>query len=234
MPINRAPILNPTQQALRELLRFIPVSLSGKLNGTSVPNEDEPMSLATSDDPIVTPDDLLAMPDGDLYELVDGKLVERTMGIYASLVASRLSRVLGVYCDAHGLGEVLESEAGYKCFPGKPNQVRKPDVSFISASRVPSDLMSVGYCETSPDLAAEVISPTDSADPLFQKIDDYLGAGVRLIWVLIPKLQMILIFRRSGACAMIRSGDALDGEDVVPGFTCPVDELFKPPMGMVK
>src|SRR5262249_16761214 len=113
-----------------------------------------------------TPDDLLAMPDGKSYELVNGELMERHMGIEAGWVAGRLPSRLDRFCEVNGLGWALPSEAGYQCFPHDPGRVRKPDVSFIRNGRFPGGVLPRGWARMRPDLAVEVVSPNDLAEEL--------------------------------------------------------------------
>ena len=86
-----------------------------------------------------TPEDLLAMPDGKNYELVDGQLVERKMGAESSRVGTRLSSRLDLYCDERDLGIVWAADNGFQCFPHDPGLVRKPDVSFVRRGRLPGE-----------------------------------------------------------------------------------------------
>ena len=84
----------------------------------------------------VTPEELLAMPDGERYELVDGGPVERTMSLLASRVEMTLGRILDAHCVQDDLGWVLGPSGGYRCFPWKPGTVRRPDLSFIKRDRL--------------------------------------------------------------------------------------------------
>jgi Uma2 family endonuclease len=175
----------------------------------------------------VTPEELLAMPDGKHYELVDGVLVERTMSLLAGRVESKVIRILEGHCEGPGLGWVIGPSSGYRCFPWKPGKVRRPDVSFIARDRLPApEQWSDGYITIAPDLAVEITSPTDEVYDLEEKIEEYLRAGVRLIWVIHPEVQVVQVIRADGSSARLRSGSELSGEDVVPGFRCPVDSLF--------
>jgi Uma2 family endonuclease len=177
-----------------------------------------------------TPEDLLAMPDGESYELVDGRLVERHMGLEAGFVVIEIARRLGNHCHEHQTGWVLPGgDAGYLCFPERPRLVRKPDVSFVRRGRFPGEVLPRGYAELAPDLAVEVISPNDLYEEIDQKIEEYLRAGVRLVWVVSPLNHTIRVYRVDGSSASLRDADELDGEDVLPGFRCPVRELFPPP-----
>jgi Uma2 family endonuclease len=178
-----------------------------------------------------TPEDLLALPDAVRYELVDGKLVERPMGFVSSFVGGRLFRLLDIYCDKHGLGWVLPADASYQCFPDAPSKVRKPDVSFIAAARLPAIEAPHGHARIAPDLAAEVISPNENFEEAIRKTGEYLDAGVRLLWLIDPASRTVLIFRPDGGGGILRGSGELSGEDVVPGFRCSLDEVFRPPHG---
>jgi len=176
---------------------------------------------------VVTPDELLTVPDGKHYELVDGVPVERTMSLLASQVASNLNYFMVGHCKPNGLGWVLESSCGYQCFAWKPSLVRRPDVSFIERGRLPAEShWSEGYVTIPPDLAVEVTTPNDEVYKLEEKVEEYLRAGVRLIWVIHPEVRVIEVIRGDGSGYRLRAGDELSGEDVVPGFCCPVASLF--------
>jgi Uma2 family endonuclease len=175
----------------------------------------------------ITPDDLLAMPDGDRFELIDGKLLERQMGAKASRVAMRVSGGLDAYAAAHGLGDVFNSECAYQCFPWATKKlVRKPDFSFVAQGRLPDGKPPDGNMPIHPDLAAEVVSPNDLADEIEGRRMDFMRAGTRLFWVIYPKTRTVHVFRQGGTAAFLDEDGELSGEDVVPGFTCKVAALF--------
>jgi Uma2 family endonuclease len=178
----------------------------------------------------ITPDELLAMPDGGHFELIDGELTERNMSLLSSRVAVRLARRLDVHCEEHDLGWIVDAECGYACFPWKPGRIRRPDVSFIAAGRLPSsEERSEGYVMIPPDLAVEVVSPNDRVGELDEKVDEYLRAGVRLVWVVRPAARAVQVFRGDRSESWLWAAYELSGEDVLPGFRCRVDELFPPP-----
>jgi Uma2 family endonuclease len=191
------------------------------------PEIERPRLSALAGRTDVTPEELLAMPDGGRYELVDGVLVERTMSLLATRVELKLGHILEGFCEGPDLGWVLGSSGTYRCFSWKPKQVRRPDVSFIVRHRLPApEQWSEGYITIPPDLAVEITSPTDEVYDLEEKIEEYLRAGVRLIWVIHPEVRVVEVFRADGSTSRIRSGGEVSGEDVVPGFRCPVDALF--------
>jgi Uma2 family endonuclease len=169
-----------------------------------------------------TPEDLLAMPDGKAYELVDGRLVKRNMGAESSEVGGNLYFHLRLFCREHKLGIVWPADNGYQCFPHAPGLVRRPDVSFIRRGRLPGDISPKGWVRFAPDLAVEVISPNDSAEDLEQKLRDYRKASVPLVWVIYPELRVAKVLRLSGPTSEVEEDGVLSGEAVIPGFHCPL------------
>jgi Uma2 family endonuclease len=180
------------------------------------------MSTATA----YTPEDLLAMPDSKSYELVNGELVERKMGLKSSWVGGRLHSRLDQFCEDKRVGWALTSEAGYQCFPHEPGRVRKPDVSFIRFGRLPAGVLPDGWAKIRPDLTVEVVSPNDLADELDEKLDDYEKAGVPLIWVIYLGSRTVMVYRSDGTVSRLHEDDELSGEDVIPGFRCRVRDIL--------
>jgi Uma2 family endonuclease len=188
------------------------------------------LSMCVAEHPVLfTPDDLLAMPDGDCFELIDGHLLERNSGFLSSFIGTTVIRILNSFVEQHKLGWVAGSDCGYQCFPDEPNKVRKPDVTFIALSRLPADAVPTGFVRIAPDLAVEVISPNDLDVETDQKVEDYLHAGVKLVWVINPQSRTVLVYRADGSIVGLRDSDELTGETVLPGFRCGVSELFALP-----
>lgn len=173
-----------------------------------------------------TPEDLLRMPDGDRYELIDGQLVEKNVGSKASRIGLKTGGMLIVHVDAHGLGSAFGADCGYQIFGSTGNNIRIPDASFVGRGRLPDERIPNGYMRIAPDMVLEVVSPNDEAEEVDQKIEEYLGVGVRLIWIIFPSTRRIMVYRASGVISRLKPGDELSGEDVVPGFACRVDDLF--------
>jgi Uma2 family endonuclease len=174
----------------------------------------------------VTPEELLAMPDGGHYELIDGELREREVSVLSNLIAAEITGILRNHCRAHDVGWVFASELGYCCFPWKPGRVRRADVSFIRADRLTGVRLSEGFCSIPPDLAVEVVSPNDLVDVLDGKVGEYLRAGVRLVWVVRPAVHAVQVFRNDRSVSWLWAAQELSGEDVLPGFRCKVDDFF--------
>jgi Uma2 family endonuclease len=173
-----------------------------------------------------TPEDLLAMPDGKSYELVGGQLLERNMGMESSRVAMRLGSKIEWFCEGKELGLAFTSDNGYQCFPHEPGLVRRPDVSFIRAGRLPGGIVPKGWARIAPDLAVEVVSPNDNAYQLEEKLEDYQKVGVPLVWVIHPNSRTVRVYRANGSTSLLRDDDELSGEEVIPGFRCLVREIF--------
>jgi Uma2 family endonuclease len=177
-----------------------------------------------------TPEDLQRMADADCYELVNGQLVELNKSLWSSHVAGEIHILLSNFCGPKGLGWVLPGGASYQCFPEEPTNVRKPDTSFIARERMPlARATEEGFITVAPDLAAEVVSPNDIAYEVEEKVQALLRAGVRVVWVVIPPTRTVKVHRRDGGGVILREGDELTGEDVIPGFRCRVSDLFVPP-----
>jgi Uma2 family endonuclease len=172
-------------------------------------------------------DEFLALPDSEQFELVDGYLVERNMGALSSWVGASLTALLFRYAAEHG-GWVFGPDASYQCFPEAPRKVRRPDVSLIRAERM--NVIPDGVITIAPDLAVEVISPNDTYYEVEAKVDEYLAAGVKLVWLISPQNRTVTIFGERRIVEHIGASDDLTAEELLPGFRCSVESLF-PPQG---
>jgi Uma2 family endonuclease len=172
-----------------------------------------------------TPADLLTMPEAERFELVDGNLVERNVGVNSGLVELELASQLLQFCKSHGLGLVWGPSTGIQCFSNR-NTVRKPDAFFVRRERIQSGWGAAGFVPVAPDLAVEVISPGDLASEVDRKVNEYLNVGVRLVWIVHPEAKYVVIRRINGTMAILGEADSLDGEDVVPGFRLPLKSLL--------
>ena len=181
----------------------------------------------------MTVGDLLRWPaeDGWRYELVEGALV-RVAGSRpkAVRVTDRLYRALGNYIDAHGLGQTTLPDAVYDFErTGQPNTGLLPDIGFYYAAREAMVVDDQPY-PFAPDLAVEVVSPSQNQEALDAKARRYLAGGTALVWVVWPDTQTVDVWRPSNTprpSKTLRIGDMLDGEDVVGGFTYPLADLFR-------
>lgn len=152
-------------------------------------------------------------------ELVGGVLVVREpAGFQHGAVAMRLAMQLGTFVVAHQRGTVVAAETGFT-LRRDPDTVRAADVAFVSSERCP-DPDTRGFAELAPDLVVEVLSPDDRPGAVLAKVADWLTAGCRLVWLVEPTLRLARVFRADGSVVLLGSHDVLDGEDVLPGFTC--------------
>lgn len=173
---------------------------------------------------IATEDDLRSMPeDGRKYELVDGEIRVSPAGDRHSVVALTLAARLLGYVKDHGLGHVMGADAGFR-LPG--GNVRSPDVSFVAKGRFPNDRPTEDWGSLAPDLVVEVISPGDRPRHILDKVGEYLEAGTRLVWVIDPRRSRATAFRSLTDVRELGPSDVLDGEDVVAGFRCRLDEIL--------
>jgi len=184
--------------------------------------------MSTVEPQAVMPEDLLTMPDGDRYELVDGQLVEIDMGGKSSWIGGQVFTALSLYADEHG-GWSFPDATSYQCFPFDPARVRRPDASYVAAGRFANDEIPAGHIAIPPDLAVEVVSPNDLYYDVEGKVNEYLQAGVRMVWLLNPGNRTVRVFRESiEHSTQLGPDDELTGGEVLSGFRCRIAELFPP------
>ena len=176
---------------------------------------------------LFTAEDLLCLSaTGRRLELVKGKVYEMApAGGRHGHAANRAAVRLTVHVDAAGLGHIFTAETGF-LINVDPDTVRAPDVSFVSISRLALNDIPDGYIDLAPDLVVEVVSPNDRRRQVSEKVEEWLNAGVRLVWVLYPATRSAIVYRSLNDVTHLAAGDFLDGEEVVPGFTCRLAELF--------
>ncbi|MEO8538887.1 MAG: Uma2 family endonuclease [bacterium] len=180
---------------------------------------------ATPVSKIYTWEDALALPDGERYEVIDGELRERIMSSMSSYIASVVMRFLWRWLDDGRQGFVTGSDGGFTIFPWAPGDVRMPDVAYLSRSRL-KEMPERGWISVPPELAVEVVSPTDQISAAEDKAQDYIRAGVDLVWVVIPSTKSVHVWRKNGERAVVRDGGTLSGEEVLPGLSIEVASLF--------
>ncbi len=162
---------------------------------------------------------------GKMTELIRGQLVVREPpGTWHGVIAANLTYHLGDFVRRHGLGIVFAQDTGFK-IASHPDTVRAPDVAFLGrdrADRIPAR----GYAEVAPDLLAEILSAEDRPAEVLAKVADWLAAGTKLVWLLDPERREARVYRPDGSLSVLLEDDALGGEDVLPGFRCPLKEVF--------
>ena len=166
--------------------------------------------------------------DGPLTEVVDGEEVAKpTMSVYANVTAAILIGELYTYLKQADLGRVVP-EVLFRLQPGN-TKMRRPDVAFVSYQRwaKDQDLSSGNGWEVVPDLAVEVVSPTDLAAEVMRKVYEYLEAGVVEVWLVDPELRRVHRFDSVGGITSVGPAGVLDGGSLLPGFELPLADLFR-------
>jgi Uma2 family endonuclease len=166
--------------------------------------------------------------DDTLYEVVNGRRVEKPpMGSYECCIASLVHYYLQHFVRTNGLGRAL-AETMFGIDPSRGLE-RRPDVAFVSYQRWARDRkMSRGNAwAVVPELAIEVISPSNSAQEVAVKVREYFQAGVQLVWVIYPVLNQVYVYTSASQVRILERQDELDGGNVLPGFRLPVAALFE-------
>ena len=156
------------------------------------------------------------------YEYVKGELVPMAAAaIVHGEIGSNIHLLLGLYVRENKLGRLYSLETTFKL----GDRVVKPDIAFVSIERLSEDKFK-GFPDA-PDLAIEIVSPTDKHYNVTEKALAYLEAGTRLVWVIEPIAKTVMVYRSPTDFTLLSCEDTLTGEDVVEGFTCPVAQLFE-------
>ena len=165
-------------------------------------------------------------------ELVRGMLVVREpAGFQHGDIAMRIAIEMGLFlrrdqlerAAEYPLGRLLAAETGFTLHRN-PDTVRAPDVAFVSWHRIPTEQR--GFAELAPDLAVEVLSPTDRPGDVLTKVADWLTAGSSLVWVVDPARRVARVYRADGDESLVTEASTLNGEHVLPGFTLLLRSLF--------
>ena len=180
--------------------------------------------------PRLTPADVLRRPDhGRGFELINGELREQNVSTKSSYIAGRTYHRIQSYLDLKPLGWAFPEGTGFVCFEDE-DRMRKADAAFIRTDRLSADQYDAnGYCPVCPDLVVEVISPNDLAYEVNEKRQEWLDAGAQIVWVIEPEGETVHAYRADGSVMLFRKADLLTAEPVLPGFACPVLELFRNP-----
>jgi Uma2 family endonuclease len=176
---------------------------------------------------LATAETLVQLPDdGNRHELVQGEIRTMPPAIRRhGRIAMRFGSRLNQYVESHQLGEVYAAETGFRLHRN-PDTVRAPDVAYISAARGLPEPSNSGFEDIVPDLVAEVVSPSDKAAAVEEKVQGWLRAGVRLVLVLHDTTRSVTRYRSLTDIQVFTNDDDLDLGDVVTGFRCSVAEIF--------
>ncbi len=175
----------------------------------------------------MTADELFDLPDdGNRRELYLGHVLsEPPAGADHGDVGARLLILLGNHVSKHDLGRIFNADTGF-VLSRSPDTVRAPDIAFVSRERIEPLGRVKSFFPGPPDLAVEVLSPSERAGTIHSKVGDYLAAGCRMVWLVDPDAQTITVHRPLGTARVVPRDQSLSGEDIVPGFAFRVSEIF--------
>lgn len=190
------------------------------------------MSRSASDlrgrpgDAPISAEDLLAMGDIGPCELIEGRIVRMAAaGRRHGRVSLNIGAIIREHVRKHDQGEVSGTETGF-IIRRNPDTVRAPDVAFVAKARLPDDSTDAGFWPIAPDLAVEVVSPSDTWTDVVIKAHAWLGAGVQLVWVVDPEARTTHVFSPGHPVIELSGADEVSGENVLPGFRVRVAEFF--------
>ena len=176
---------------------------------------------------LLTADDLMRLySEGVRGELIRGVLCETmAVGGEHGEIVMNLGGEVRNFIKPRRLGRLAGSDAGV-WLERDPDTVREPDLAFISSQKIPLNVRNPGYYEVVPDLVVEVVSPSNTRVEINDKVQMWLRNGVRLAWAVYPDTRTVDVHPEDGPVFTLTEDDTLDGGDVLPGFTCPVREIF--------
>ena len=175
---------------------------------------------------LLTAEELLQMEDSTRYELVKGELVYMSpAGMKHGNITGDLASRMIVHAQTNLCGEVFV-KSGY-ILEREPDTVRGPDISFVSKARIPKEGIPDGFFEMAPDVAVEIVSPSDRYQDIEEKVHEYLNAGSKMVWVVSPKQRTVTVYRSLTDVKVLTEKEELTGDDVISGFRCAVREIFE-------
>ncbi|MBA3945510.1 MAG: Uma2 family endonuclease [Herpetosiphonaceae bacterium] len=176
---------------------------------------------------VMTAEAFWQMQETDLQrDLIRGEMIERMPpGGQHGAIASELNAQLRTWAKTGAKG-CVGVESGF-ILARNPDTVRSPDIFYVRADRIPETGIPEGFWELAPDLAVEVVSPSESAADVRDKVRDYLAAGTQLMWVIYPRSREVIVHTPDGLAKTYSQHDELTGAEVLPNFMCVVASLFE-------
>ena len=181
----------------------------------------------TNQSQALTDEQFMALPEDDnLYEYVNGELiVVANSGVEHGYLALTLGYFLTGFVRSHRLGVTCDSSTAFKM---KTGNKRSPDLAFIAKERLQGlKRLPKGFFEGAPDLAVEIISPNNTFAEIHNKLVEYFENGTRLVWVILPDEECVLVYHQPKPSKLLQVEDSLDWEAVITGFQLPLIELFQ-------
>jgi Uma2 family endonuclease len=176
---------------------------------------------------LMTAEEFEQLPDNMRCELVRGEVIEMTPSAAESgLIGSRIVVRLGAFVEAGDLGITYVPEAGF-LLRRDPDTVRVPDVAFVVKARAALHPPLEGAFPGPPDLAVEVVSPSDRMRDVLEKVEEYLAAGTQIVWVVLPTRREVYVYRGGGGLDVVGEAGTLTAETILPGLAIPVADIFR-------
>lgn len=181
----------------------------------------------------MTADEFYNSPFARGFELIKGKVVPKggsffeedmPTGALHGVVTDELQSRISQFVRENKLGRVFAAETGFILGEGT---VRGIDISFVGKEKIAEFGIPEKFFPVAPDLAIEVISPGNTFDEIQDKIEEYLSAGTKLVWIIYPKKKMVQVYRNNNVINILRGSDELNGEDVLPNFKVKLSEIFE-------
>jgi Uma2 family endonuclease len=182
-------------------------------------------SSELADSGLMTIEEFERLPDeAARLELVRGHVVREPLaGFEHGAVAAQIATFLHTFVRQYGLGKIVAGEPGFVLFDDPPT-VRAPDVAFVARDRLPADPR--GFARLAPDLAVEIVSPSNTVSEIQGKVFDYLDAGTKLVWVVEPGGRTVTVYRSRDDIRILTASEEIQGGEVLPGFAIEVSEFF--------
>lgn len=168
----------------------------------------------------ITVDELERMSLPYPAELYDGRIVYKMPNYAHSVIQANLTRKIGNFLETHPIG-LVGGNGNFRLWPDRARESRAPDVTFILSKNLPKDFHR--YPTMAPDLAIEILSPDDSFDKIMEKVEEYLDAGTKTIWLVIASTREVLVCKPEGKHSV---RDVLTAPELLPGFELPVQDIF--------
>lgn len=175
---------------------------------------------------LITAEEFAQLPDSERMELVRGEVIESMPpgGEHAE-IAGAIVTLLRLWLK-HNIGGYTGVEASY-LLSRNPDILRVPDVSYVRKDRIPPSGRPKAYWNIPPDLAVEVISPSETGAGIRAKVRDYLAAGTLLVWTVYPDTREVVVHTADGLARTYGENDIIEDANVLPGFSCKVAEIFE-------
>jgi Uma2 family endonuclease len=185
-------------------------------------------ATATATEP-VTAEQLMEISQDDAhrYELMQGDLIVMSpAGGRHGQLAAQILVALATYADSRRAGVTYAAETGFR-LTRDPDTVLAPDVSFITIAHLTPGRVTDAFIPGAPDLVVEVLSPSDTVGRTAVKVQTWLRHGAQLVWVVEPESATVTVHRADGTVSLLQTEDSLDGEQLLPGFSYPLVQLFR-------